>query len=357
MLGRMSARPSPLSSGKPAFRSRTRLHAVLAAGVAASLVLAGCGAKDEEAAPTEAPSAQQTEGGTKISAVWPLTGLKAPATVAQRPVVAVKIDNSRASRPQVGLAAADMVVEELVEGGITRLAALYQSEIPPTVGPVRSMRATDMGVVKPMDATLVASGAARVTLIRLRQGGVPYYTEGGPGYFRERSRRAPYNLMVRLPDLMAKLKPPTRTLPAYLPWGKPSDFTGSSPARQISVKFSSAQTTQFLYSKNANKYTNTNTFASAADQFKADSVLVLRVREVDAGYRDPGGNRVPESLFFGKGAMLLFHQGQVVRGTWSKPERGSPVTLKTAAGSIKVPAGKVWIELLPTTGNTAVTFR
>jgi len=350
MLDRMIRRSSSPRSRKP-------LYAVLAAAVAASLVLAGCGSKEESAKPGEGPGEQQTEDGTTIQPVWPLTGLKAPASVTKKPVVAVKIDNTYASEPQVGLSAADMVVEELVEGGITRLAALFHSQIPPVVGPVRSMRASDMGVVKPADATLVASGAARVTLIRLRQGGVRYYTEGGPGYFREGSRRAPYNLMVRLPDLVAKLKAPAEVLPPYLPWGTASDFSGVSPAKRIAVKFSSGTTTQFLYSKNANKYTNTNTHASADDQFKADSVLVLRVREVDAGYTDPAGNPVPETLFFGKGTMMLFHQGQVIRGTWVKPKRDSPVTLKTAAGPLKIPAGKIWIELLPTTGNTAVTFR
>lgn len=351
MLSGMSARTSPSSS----FR-RTSLTA-LAVALVASLVLAGCGAKDEGPGPGETPGAQQTEDGTSIPSVWPLTGLEAPDSVATKPVVAVKIDNTFASRPQVGLSSADMVVEELVEGGITRLAALFHSTIPSTVGPVRSARASDMGVVKPVQATLVASGAARVTLIRLRQGGVPYYTEGGPGYYRERSRRAPYNLFVRLPDLVAKLKAPTAPLPAYLPWGVESDFAGVSPAKNISVRFSSATTTQFLYSKKADKYVNTNTNASAADQFKADSVLVLRVREVDAGYRDGAGNPVPESLFFGKGTMVLFHGGQVLRGSWVKPKRESPVTLKTAAGEIKIPAGKVWIELLPNTENASVTFR
>lgn len=352
MLGRMIRRAS-----SPVLRSRKPRYAVLVAAVASSLVLAGCGSSDEAAKPGETPGQQQTEDGTSLPAIWPLTGLKAPDSVGKKPVVAVKIDNTYASQPQVGLSSADMVVEELVEGGITRLAALFHSTIPATVGPVRSMRASDMGVVKPVKATLVASGAARVTLIRLRQGGVPYYTEGGPGYYREGSRRAPYNLFVRLPELVAKLKAPSAALPAYLPWGIESDYVGVSPAKNISVTFSSATTTQFLYSKKADKYVNTNTHASAADQFKADSVLVLRVREVDAGYRDPAGNPVPESLFFGKGTMMLFHDGQVLRGSWVKPKRDSPVTLKTAAGEIKIPAGKVWIELLPNTENARVTFR
>ncbi len=62
------------------------------------------------------------------------------------------MDNTDASAPQLGLGSADMVVEELVEGGLTRLAAFFYSELPGDVGPVRSMRASDIGIVSPVDA-------------------------------------------------------------------------------------------------------------------------------------------------------------------------------------------------------------
>ena len=75
----------------------------------------------------------------------------------------VKIDNSENSRPQVGLGRADLITEELVEGGSTRLAVFYYQHVPKLVGPVRSMRATDIGIVKPAKADLVASGGAPPT--------------------------------------------------------------------------------------------------------------------------------------------------------------------------------------------------
>ena len=56
---------------------------------------------------------------------------------------------------------------------------------------------------------------------------------------------------------------------------------------------------------------------------------------------------MPETLFFGKGQLMLFHNGQLTRGTWSKAKRDSPLELSTAAGPMKVPAGHVWLELLP----------
>ena len=79
-------------------------------------------------------------------------------------MLVTKIDNSSASRPQVGLSKADLITEELVEGGITRLAVFYYQQLPEVAGPVRSMRASDIGIVKPAHADIVASGAAPPTL-------------------------------------------------------------------------------------------------------------------------------------------------------------------------------------------------
>ena len=77
-------------------------------------------------------------GFTPAAPAWPLTGVPADA-VADRPALAVKIENSVDARPQTGLTAADMVWEQVVEGGITRFVAVYHSDLPPEIGPVRSI--------------------------------------------------------------------------------------------------------------------------------------------------------------------------------------------------------------------------
>ncbi|HEX2893259.1 MAG TPA: DUF3048 domain-containing protein, partial [Marmoricola sp.] len=138
----MTARPPAVPS-----RSRKRLQALVALAVVASLALAGCGGKSNDKKAEPRPSSQPTQGGTQLAAVWPLTGLPAPETTPNHPVMIVKIDNTAASDPQYGLGSADMVVEELVEGGITRLAAMFYSKLPAKAGPVRSARASDIGVV------------------------------------------------------------------------------------------------------------------------------------------------------------------------------------------------------------------
>ncbi len=85
-------------------------------------------------------------------------------------------------------------------------------------------------------------------------------------------------------------------------------------------------------------------------------MLVLRVKVGDAGYLDPAGNRVPETKFTGKGEAMLFHDGSLVRGTWSKSGLSSPLELSTRAGKLTVPAGRTWIELIPESGGN-VTFK
>ena len=334
----MFARPTALST-----------RPLVALALVASLVLAGCGGKDDEKKAEDRPTSQPTEGGTQLAAVWPLTGLPAPAETPDHPVMIVKIDNTAASDPQYGLGKADMVVEELVEGGITRLAAMFYSELPGKAGPVRSARASDIGVVTPTHAVLVASGMAPPTVQRLNAAKVRYFTMGAPGVVRAPDGKHDYlhSVFVDLPKLAKSLKKEAVVPANYLPWGQESDFAGGQPAAGMNVRFSPATTTTFQFDAQSKKYTNTNSHAPQNDQFKADSVLVLRVREGDAGYLDPAGSHVPETLFFGKGQLMLFHNGQVTRGTWSKAKRESPLELTTAAGPMKVPAGHVWLELLP----------
>src|SRR5918995_2143147 len=133
----------------------TRLVAV-AAAFALSLTLAACG-DDEDA---RKPDSQPVEGGAQLAALWPLTGERVNGSTPKHPVLVAKIDNTASSKPQVGLKKADLVTEELVEGGMTRLAVFFYRHLPEVAGPVRSMRASDIGIVKPAHAVIAASGAA-----------------------------------------------------------------------------------------------------------------------------------------------------------------------------------------------------
>ena len=333
-----------------------RVRLTVAATLAASLMLAGCGGDDKDSNDPE-EGAKQVGDGAELSSTWPLTGLPVEAdgtSELNRPVLVVKMDNTYSSDPQIGLSKADMVVEELVEGGLTRLAAFFYSQVPGTSGPVRSMRASDIGIVKPVGARMVTSGAAGVTIGRLQKAGVKFYGEGSKGFYRDSGRAAPYNLFVHLGELAKSLEKGDAKRPAdYLPWGEAGDLPHGRRAKTVAASFSGGHTTNWTFS--AGKYRNDNSYAADGDEFVADTVLVLRVRIGDAGYTDPAGNPVPETKFEGTGQALVFHKGRVVRGTWTKGKADTALTLKTKAGELTIPAGHVFIELVPATGGN-VTF-
>ena len=307
--------------------------------------LAACGGDDES--PDDASDDQSRAGGS-AALTWPLTGQPVDGDLPDHPVIVVKIDNSSSSAPQIGLDDADLITEELVEGGSTRLAVFYHSQLPDLTGPVRSMRASDIGIVKPADAVLVASGGAGPTRARIDGAGITTFLEGAEGYERATDRSAPYNLMMQLPDLADTLEagdPP----PPYLSFGDaPGD---GKPAEAFDVAFSGGHTTSWKYEKGTG-YTRPGSFAEPGADFVADSVLVLRVKVGDAGYTDPAGNPVPETIYEGTGKAMLFHDGQVVDGKWSKDDLKAPLELETASGDeLNVPAGNTWIELVPMDGG------
>lgn len=324
--------------------------------LSSGLLLAGCGGGSDSDDEDSTPAAQEVAGSEEVASTWPMTGLPVEGdddAAQPHPVLVTKMDNTYSSSPQIGLGSADLVVEELVEGGLTRLAAFYYSELPDNVGPVRSMRASDIGIVSPADATVVTSGAASPTIARINGAGIEFYNEGDTGLSRDSSRSAPYNLFADLQAVGEDAAIDATRPQDYLPWGSAEDFPGGQPAKKIAASFGGGHTTNWTF--DGKGYVNENSYADQGDEFPADTVLVLRVQVGDAGYLDPAGNPVPETKLEGKGDAMIFHDGRLVRGTWSKASLDAPLQFSTKAGKLTIPAGHTWIELVPA-ANGDVTF-
>ena len=326
----------------------SRLPRLLAPALTLSLALglSGCGGGEKTAAPDQDQSSAPS---TPQQAYWPLTGLPIRGALPTHPPVAVKIDNTESSQPQEGLSKADLITEELVEGGMTRLAVFFDTTIPRLVGPVRSMRASDIGLVKPVKGVVVTSGAAPATIARLTRAKVNFKSNdagGAKGFYRASDRTAPYDLMMRLPQLVRTLKKPTALSAPYLQWGSASSFAGTVPARSLSAQFGAGHTTQWAY--RGGHYINTNSNAEAGKGFKADTVVVVRVTTKDAGYTDPAGNFVPESVTTGTGRAVVFHGGKALTATWTKTGPTKRFTFRTPQGAaVPIPAGHTFVEVLP----------
>jgi Protein of unknown function (DUF3048) N-terminal domain/Protein of unknown function (DUF3048) C-terminal domain len=332
-----------------------RLALPLSVLSATALMLTACGGSSSSS--PQADPTQKVENGQTIQQFWPLTGLKVPSgktASLDHPVLVAKMDNTESSQPQVGLSKADMVVEELVEGGLTRLAAFFYSDIPDNAGPIRSMRASDIDVVSPVHASLVTSGAAPKTIALIKGAKIPFYGQDSKGMYRSSDRISPYNLLVHMNEIATATKRKAATPPDYFQWGDGSDLPKGLPITHIDARFSGGHATEWQYTNGS--YHNLNSNAPAGDQFPASNVLVLRVREGDAGYLDPAGNHVPKTLLTGTGNALLFHAGRMIAGTWKKgTAASSQITLTTKKGQkLEVPAGHTWVELVPIDGGNIV---
>ena len=182
-------------------RRRVMLGFVLAA------LLTGC---TDTRAPVAAPSLKAP---TPLPAApllpprSPFTGL--PADLAA-PVLAVKIDNVAPARPQTGTTAADLVYVEPVEGGLTRLLAVFQSRIPPVIGPVRSIRETDLQLLARLSAPALAFSGEAPELRPLLAGApvVDVSASAVPAaYYRDRDRPSPHNVYARTAALSGGGRP------------------------------------------------------------------------------------------------------------------------------------------------------
>ncbi|OZM72058.1 hypothetical protein CFN78_16040 [Amycolatopsis antarctica] len=282
----------------------------------------------------------------------PVTGGPAapgiPGSPALPGVVAVKIDNVPPARPQTGIGAADTVYVEPVEGGFTRLMAIYDGELPDTVGPVRSARLTDVDILAQYGNPVLAySGAAPETLPALRAapltGAAPEDTGGA--YYRDPARRAPHDLFVRPADLPGPGPgaPPREDGPAPDGGTRADRHDVAYPAASFTLRWS-PEAARWLVEMDGEPVVSTDSGPVAPA-----TVVEQRVTTAPgAAPDDAAGNASPVAVTIGGGDAVVLRDGLRFDGTWSRPDPGSPTVFRDANGSV-VPfaEGPVWVLLVP----------
>lgn len=328
---------------------------LLVAVSAAALTLTACSSSDDPKEPTTPDASKGTS--QKLVEISPLTGRALPNGRPDNPVFVVKIENTSAGAPQIGLNKADLVMEELVEGGLTRLAAFYYSNIPSKVGHVRSLRDSDIGIAAPVGGQVVASGGAAGAYKRVEGADITVFSEdaGSPGFSSDPAKSRPYNRLIDLKAVAKKAKT-TKINGPYLPWtpkkakAEQADSTATPPkskrTRSATVRFSNSTSTTWALKDS--KWQRTNGHAAAGKDFKANTMIVMFCKIGDAGYTDPAGNPVPETKLEGKGRALVFRGSKVTEVEWHKPSLEESITFQTKAGEpYTIDPGKVFFQLVP----------
>ena len=348
---------------------RSRRITVVALSLA--LLVAGCSSGSTQSEKSQSPTPTPTP-----TPVWPLTGLPSMAASKTKPVLVIKVENDPGVRPQSGLDKADVIFEELVEGGITRFATIFQSTYPKEVGPVRSVRHVDASIAAPVADYFIFSGGARPTLRYLRANlpkEVKILTEGAPGMYRSKKHYAPHNLYLNPQVLVAKSKhsnnategifyrPSESELSSATPTPSTSSSTQPLVAKLIAVsaanaRFSNGEASRWVWNsarkewlrfEGQRKHTNTS-----GVQLGVPVLVALNVKTVDAGYRDPAGNYVPRTVFTGTGTGYVLQNGRALAVKWSKSDLDTQVKLTDVTGKpVALKAGRIWVDLIPHTGS------
>lgn len=353
-------------------RVQIGLGVVLVAIVIAAVALAG-GGEDEPAststttvAPTTSTTAESTTTTTVLETTTtvaeagppsPLNGMPVEdATLLDRRVIAVKVDNHPNARPQSGVEQADAVWELLVEGGLTRFIALFHHTDVDYVGPIRSGRPTDPDLVAITGGPLTRSGAQDWVQAIFNRKGVNTIGEVRPATFRMGHRQAPHNLYGDT-TLMREFADgqgwpdEAPTAPLFV-WG---DWDGGDAAEEIVFDWSDEQVDvtwkfqggRYLRFTGTNAHTWTNRDRDVQEQVEADTLVVLEAPRYTA-CPSGSGSCVPAMETVGEGRALVFHGGEVVEGRWSRGAYDVPFALSAADGSpLTVPPGRMWINVFP----------
>src|SRR6266850_4541178 len=305
---------------------------------------------------------------------WPLNGKPIGDGSANKRPLVVKIDNVPAARPHYGLSQADMVIEELVEGYVTRLVTIYQSQDPATLGGVRSARLADRSLTTMVRGALVYSGTSDYAWSLISQDAangryVELSADHSGGYYRVNFRPAPYNMFTSANAQRDALKSLGATSVSDVPkWpflavaDHPATIAGMSgagaatsltiPYREdtslVTYQYDPATRTYARFQNSAGKPVREIDAANNAPIAAANVVVIQTdIWEVPE-IVDAAGAHAHDMRLTGNGAATVFRDGLRQEATWSRKDDNATFVFTNKQGEqIKLDAGQTWIHIVP----------
>ena len=307
------------------------------------LTLTGCGVGSSDSSSNQGPSKEITYN--SISGRIGNDG----------PVLAVKIDDTKLARPQIGIEKADLVYIEQVEGGLTRLAAIFSSQIPEAIGPVRSARISDIDILAQFGKVVFAySGAQRPMYAVIASANLWDY--GGQRnsstiYTRDLNRPAPYNMVLRADLLLAKVQTDDR---AGAVSQSPGWKFGAAPKGGFAIDGAviswPASRYEATWAPDQKRWLLSNggipNLANDGTQLGATTFVIQQVLISNSIYRSADGGYTPLSETVGSGTGYILRDGRSFKALWNRasPEVGTKWTLADGT-EIAFAPGSIWVAL------------
>jgi len=327
-----------------------RAAALTSVGIVAVVTLGTEGfflATSQQAAPaadTPKPPAV-TASPTAPPLASPFTG--EPVTRLNR-VLAVKIGNTVPERPATGLSQADIVYLLPVEGGLSRIMAIYSTAFPPVVGPVRSARQDDIQLLRQFGKPAFVWSGAQPELQPVVENSrvVDLYAGIVDGYFRSASRPPPYNLYGRVSQLLAESQGASVARDIGFRFGAPPaggkpthSFAVSYPATAFRFTWSAAEQ-GWRVSMDGEPATSSG---PGGGRLTPPTVVIQDTDVTTSPYKEEGV-RPPYAASVGSGRVTVLRDGMAFQGRWSRPSSGAGTTFTTDSGQpLTFSRGQVWV--------------
>ena len=270
-------------------------------------------------------------------------------------VLAVKIDDTNAAHPQIGLEDADIVYIEQVEGGLTRLAAIFSTVIPQRVGPVRSARISDIDILSQFGRVAFAySGAQRklfpvIAAANLQDLGAQ--RQSPTIYTTDPNRNQPFAMVLRADLLMQKIIDDNLQVDS----GKNVGFVfgelqeGGTPIQKVEVNWPAAKYSAEWSTEESRWLLSHNEKLNLAESgvVLGPTTLVIQMVKISPSeYGDKFGGVTPLSETIGTGRAYVLRNGERFVTIWNRPTAESGTTFSFSDGTImNFDPGQVWVAL------------
>jgi hypothetical protein len=265
-------------------------------------------------------------------------------------VLAVKIDNIAAARPQTGLQSADLIYVIPVEGGLSRFMAVYSSHIPRVIGPVRSARQSDLDILRQFGRPAFAWSGATPHLVPFieRAPLVDLYALKVGGYYRVGFRAAPENLYANPRTLLREAPHASKARDIGFRFGQLP--AGGRPARSMTVRYP-ATTITFRWSARAKRWLlwmdGKPGQAAEGGQLGGSTVIIQYTRIATSRFHEYGG-RPPYAISVGSGKAVILRNGRAFTVHWSRPSLNAGTTFTLPGGQrMQFAPGQTWVVYAP----------
>lgn len=282
----------------------------------------------------------------------PLTGAEvADEATTKRQVTGIMLENSMSARPQSGIKDSGVVFEAIAEGGITRLAVLYQEQRPGLIGPVRSLRPYYIDWMAPFDAAIGHVGGSANALKTIRNGSFKDIDQffNGPYYWRATDRVSPHNVYTSFDKLDELNQKKGFTSSSFTGWPRKAEHAAETPnANKITIPVSSATfNVAYDYDRTTNSYIRFIGGAPSKDresgQVTPKVVVAIKVPRhlgFEDGYRE-------QMTTTGVGDAYIFQDGVVIQAHWRKDGQKNQMTFHDNNGRVVLlNPGQTWVTVV-----------